>query len=146
MEDQLNEKDSHSHYTSNETGARIKCYRYGRLGHIKKNFRVQLRPGNMADTRKYHDPTSEEYWSKCFKAQTSFTVAHIDFKDDWIIDSGCGHHLTADDSKILNLYVHKGKEAIVTADNTIHSVEKEREVVIKGQGESIKQVCFMCPG
>lgn len=43
--------------------------------------------------------------------------------------------------------MHKGKEAIVTADNIVHSVEKEGEVVITGQEESIKlQSVFHVPG
>ncbi|KAL8094980.1 hypothetical protein AgCh_036473 [Apium graveolens] len=133
-EEKIKEKDSYSHYTSNETGGRIKCYQCEKLGHIKKKFGVRLQPSNMADTKRYHDPISEEDWSKSFMAQTFTTADHIDFKEDWIIDSGSGHHLTGDDSKFLNLCAHKGKESIVTTDNTIHHVEKEGEVVFHVPG------------
>ncbi|KAJ6822456.1 uncharacterized protein M6B38_389250 [Iris pallida] len=36
----------------------------------------------------------------------------VNFQDDWIVDSGCGHHLTGDESKFTNLQPHKGNEAI----------------------------------
>lgn len=85
-----------------------------------------------------NDPLNAKDWGKCFMAHTSGTVAHIDFKDDWIIDSNCDHHLTGDDSKFSNLHAHKAKEAIVIADNTIYPVKKEDEVVNY-------KVCFMFP-
>ncbi|KAK1402095.1 hypothetical protein POM88_001700 [Heracleum sosnowskyi] len=47
-------------------------------------------------------------------------------------NSGCGRHLTGDDSKLSNLHAQKGKEAIVTAGNTIYSVKNEGDVVIEG--------------
>ncbi|KAB2611660.1 hypothetical protein D8674_019692 [Pyrus ussuriensis x Pyrus communis] len=52
---------------------------------------------------------------KCFLVETSTIDAMaINFKDEWIVDSGCGHHLTA----------------MVTEDNTMHQVEKKGTVII----------------
>jgi len=62
-------------------------------------------------------------------------LASINFEDDWIVDSGCGHHLTGDQSKFSSLKEYNGNEAIVTADNTVHQVENEGIIVINGKQE-----------
>jgi len=62
-------------------------------------------------------------------------LASINFEDDWIVDSGCGHHLTGDQSKFSSLQEYNGNEAIVTADNTVHQVENEGTIVINGNQE-----------
>ena len=51
------------------------------------------------------------------------------------MDSGCGHHLTGDQSKFSNLQEYNGNEAIVTIDNTVHQVENEGTIVINGKQE-----------
>ena len=58
-------------------------------------------------------------------------LSSINFQDDWIVDSGCGHHLTGDDSKFTNLYHYERNDAIVIADNTIHQVEKEGIITVQ---------------
>ena len=60
-------------------------------------------------------------------------ISSINYENDWIVDSGCGHHLTGDDSKFSSLRDYKGNQAIVTADNTVHHVKKEGMVVVSGQ-------------
>lgn len=53
------------------------------------------------------------------------------------MDSGCGHHLTGDDSKFTSLQKHEGNEAILTADNTVYPVEKEGTIIINNGGDPI---------
>ena len=45
-------------------------------------------------------------------------LASINFEDDWIVDSGCGHHLTGDQSKFSSLQEYIGNEAKFTV-NTV---------------------------
>ncbi|KAF8391393.1 hypothetical protein HHK36_023697 [Tetracentron sinense] len=59
----------------------------------------------------------------------------INFENDWIIDSGCGHYLTGDDSKFSRFRDYNGNDVIIMADNSIHPVEKEGVVTIKGDGD-----------
>ncbi|PRQ29813.1 putative RNA-directed DNA polymerase [Rosa chinensis] len=68
------------------------------------------------------------------ESSTLNAMASINFQNDWIVDSGCGHHLTGDESKFSKLQPHIGNEAMVTADNTVHKVENEGTVVINDGG------------
>lgn len=42
------------------------------------------------------EPQKKEDWGKCYMVEhtTVDAIASINFEDDWIVDSGCGHHLT----------------------------------------------------
>ncbi|KAF8376704.1 hypothetical protein HHK36_031621 [Tetracentron sinense] len=102
----------------------VKYYRCGKLGHIKKNCRVNLKGENVAENE---ESKGDEEWGKCFMVGTTSVDAlnAINFENDWIIDSGCGHHLTGDDSKFSRFRDYNGNGAIITADNSIHPVEKE---------------------
>lgn len=42
----------------------------------------------------------------------------FDYKNDWIIDSGCSNHMTGDDSKLLGMNKYIGDQVIVIVDNT----------------------------
>ncbi|KAK6923665.1 hypothetical protein RJ641_009865 [Dillenia turbinata] len=74
----------------------------------------------------------EEDWGKCFIAETrgAVAMAAINFGSDWVVDSGCGHHLTGDQSKFSSFQEYNGCDAIVIADNTVHHVENEGTIVI----------------
>ncbi|KAK8926651.1 hypothetical protein KSP39_PZI018972 [Platanthera zijinensis] len=52
-------------------------------------------------------------------------LSTVDYQDDWIVDSGCGHHLTGNESKFSSLRTFSGNEAIITANDTVHAVENE---------------------
>ena len=45
-------------------------------------------------------------------------INYLDFKNEWIVDSGCTHHVTGDDSLFSELRQHKGERFIVTTDNS----------------------------
>ena len=80
---------------------------------------------------------NEEDWSKCFLAKNTILCAKasVDFEKEWIVDSGCGHHVTGDQSKFAHLHDYEGRYSIVTADNTVHSVKKEGVVRINNDGD-----------
>jgi hypothetical protein len=88
-----------------------------------------LREGNAADKE---DIVKCEVWDTGFVAEgISLDVcASVNYEDNWIIDSGCGHHLTGDDSKFSSLRGYKGNTAFVTADNSVHHVVNEGAVVV----------------
>lgn len=93
---------------------------------------MKVKGGNFAE--KESDSESEEEWEKCFMAGTTTVDAltSINFDNDWIIDFGYGHHLTSDDSKFSSFRDYNGNDAIITANNSVHPVEKEGIVTIKG--------------
>ncbi|KAK3006483.1 hypothetical protein RJ639_016084 [Escallonia herrerae] len=67
-------------------------------------------------------------------ANTSATFsAPVNYEKEWIIDSGCSHHVTGNDSLFSELHQHNGDKVIITADNYIHLVEKEGNVCIASE-------------
>ncbi|GKV36582.1 hypothetical protein SLEP1_g44695 [Rubroshorea leprosula] len=98
----------------------------------KKNFRCYRCGGDKQGSSQ----SNEEDWGKCFMARIASNPTLIDFKNDWIIDSGCGHHVTGDASKFSSLHLYKGKDAIIITDNTVHSVEKEGTIILGGCKEN----------
>ena len=73
--------------------------------------------------------------------------ATIDYSKDWIIDSGCSHYLTCNDSLLSQQKEYIGNKAIVTADNSIHPVEKEGNVKVKAvQGPVNLTSVYHVPG
>ncbi|KAK4429257.1 hypothetical protein Salat_1226000 [Sesamum alatum] len=90
----------------------IKCYRCGKPGHIKRNYRTRLSRANVA--------------------------CEDNDGDEWIIDSGCSHHVTGDDTLFSKLRQHNEKRVIVTTDNSTYPVAKEGSVKIDADETSVK--------
>lgn len=69
--------------------------------------------------------TSEVDWDvEAFftvEEETAFTVItskHINYENDWVIDSGCSNHMIGDKEKLQNVSLYKGNHVVVTADNS----------------------------
>ncbi|KAK8589869.1 hypothetical protein V6N12_024259 [Hibiscus sabdariffa] len=94
-DDTVGKKNFHNNSQSNRF---IKCYRYEKPGHIKRNCRTRLSGAHVA----YEDDNGDQLnWEQCFTtevageskiitlestlAQTSINYANC--KDEWIIDS-----------------------------------------------------------
>ena len=51
--------------------------------------------------------------------------AFIDYNEEWIVDSGCSHHATGNETLLSDVRPHCQKKVIVTVDNSMHPVTKE---------------------
>ena len=66
-----------------------------------------------------------------FKSQPNkYHINYVDFKEEWIVDSGCTHHVTGDDSLFLELVQHKGERVFLISDNSTSPIMKEGVVEI----------------
>ena len=109
-----NQSNSSPSGISGESSKKIfKCYRCGKIGHIKRFCRAKLQKSNVADKI-----VEEEDWGKCFVAETKYVdaLASINFENDWIVDSSCGHHLREDQSKFSSPRKYDRNEAKFTAN------------------------------
>ncbi|XP_071714556.1 uncharacterized protein [Rutidosis leptorrhynchoides] len=73
------------------------CYKCGKVGHIKKYCRSKVTKANVAFSSNDDD---EVKWEQCF------TVDTIVNKNQWIIDSGCSHHVTSDGTLLHDVISH----------------------------------------
>ena len=113
------------------------------MGHFARDCRFKRRTtqGNTA-TSTYQEGDSEEEWDleasfsmiepieekKMATAsiveedeEMALAVANpeqVNYREDWIVDSGCSNHMTGDKEKLQNMSKYKGKRVVVTADNT----------------------------
>ncbi|GJN07117.1 hypothetical protein PR202_ga24915 [Eleusine coracana subsp. coracana] len=46
------------------------------------------------------------------------TTPALNYKEDWIVDSGCSNHMTNDYKKLEDMADYKGRRVVLTADNT----------------------------
>lgn len=143
----INEKKGNGN--SPQGNKSFKCYRCGKPGHIKKYCRVKLSKANVACDDKEDDQLN---WEQCFtievvegrdnitlkSAPNQTAVNYVNYKDEWIIDSGCSHHVTGNDSLFSELHQHNGERVIVTADNSTYPVVKEGIVKIDVNEASVQ--------
>lgn len=113
---------------------KVVCQRCGKSGHIKPNCRVKLADEN--DNAVHEEKDDQLKWEQCFSIEVGEQHAQgsndsIDYKRDWIIDSGCSHHATGNASVLSGVRPHQGRRVIVTADNSLHPVVKEGHLIVK---------------
>ena len=143
---------------------KIVCERCIKSRHIKPNCHVKLAESdvNIAHEVKEED---ELNWDKCLSIevidqpdniasilhQNGQLAGHcIDYEKEWIVDSGCIHHVTGDAKLLSDVHPHLRNRVIVTADNSMHSVMKEGKFNVKaenlnGEGLTLEDV-YQVPG
>ena len=160
----FNQKERNSDNSQYEARKKIICNRCGKPGHIKKFCRSRFVEGNASVSQ--NEEHSDD-WGTCLSTETTNLknfiqestltsldkgnveegFATIDYSKDWIIDSGCSHHLTGNDSLLSQQKEYIGNKAIVTADNSIHPVEKEGNIKVKAvQGPVNLTSVYHVPG
>ncbi|KAL8088766.1 hypothetical protein AgCh_038521 [Apium graveolens] len=132
-----------------EARKKIVCNRCGKPGHIKRFCRSRFVERNASISQNKEDNSDD--WGTCLSTETSDLISYvqesvltsfdrsvlenrlaaINYSKDWIIDSGCSHHLTGDGSLLSSQKEYMGDKAIVTADNSIHPVRTEGNVKVK---------------
>ncbi|KAJ0035903.1 hypothetical protein Pint_25392 [Pistacia integerrima] len=128
------EEDSSAEKGGNSQSKKsITCFRCGKTGHIKRNCRVKISKANVACASEGDDQLK---WEQCFAVeveeksfQTLVNYVKND-KEEWIIDSGCSHHVTGKDTLFSEMRQHHGERVIVTVDNSTYPVAKEGVVTI----------------
>uniref|UniRef100_A0A2N9H439 Uncharacterized protein n=1 Tax=Fagus sylvatica TaxID=28930 RepID=A0A2N9H439_FAGSY len=96
------------------------------MGHMAKDCWTKKKPVESNTATSSSKENSEDGWDaealfateEKELALTVTTPEQIDYKNDWIVDSGCSNHMTGDKHKLQNLSEYKGGRVVVTADNS----------------------------
>ncbi|KAE8689487.1 putative disease resistance protein [Hibiscus syriacus] len=103
-----------------------KCYNCGKMGHMAKDCWTKKKHVESNIATSSSKENSEDGWGAeaLFATEeeelalTVTTPEQIDYKNDWIVDSGCSNHMTGVNQKLQNMYEYNGGRVVVTADNS----------------------------
>ncbi|KAE8736044.1 hypothetical protein F3Y22_tig00000218pilonHSYRG00253 [Hibiscus syriacus] len=124
-----------------------KCYNCGKMGHMEKDCWTKKKPVESNTATSCSKENSEDGWDAeaLFATEeeelalTVTTPERIDYKNDWIVDSGCSNHMTGDKQKLQNLSEYNGGRVVVTADNS----RNEEKFAICGSTNIIRPLCLI---
>ncbi|KAG8472627.1 hypothetical protein CXB51_034316 [Gossypium anomalum] len=120
---------------------KIVCDRYEKSGHIMANCRAKMqeKEANVVhDSSEFQQPT----WEQCLSIevldqptnvtsavhQDDVSIDVLNCNKEWIVDSGCSHHATGNDTLLSNVHLHRKKKLIMAADNSLYLVTEERDL------------------
>lgn len=141
-----------------------RCHNCGRKGHMAKECRKPQEEGNVAT-----EARNEEAWDDAalmaqvvneseaqgLKAQAHekalVTTAGNDTNklEDWIVDSGCSHHMTGEKRRLNNPTKYSGNQVVVIADNSRHPIAHVGDVAFSSsfdRKEVILENVYHVPG
>ncbi|KAE8681718.1 hypothetical protein F3Y22_tig00111310pilonHSYRG00060 [Hibiscus syriacus] len=124
-----------------------KCYNCGKMGHMAKDCWTKKKPVESNTATSCSKVNSEDGWDAeaLFATEeeelalTVTTPERIDYKNDWIVDSGYSNHMTGDKQKLQNLSEYNGGRVVVTADNS----RNEEKFAICGSTNIIGPLCLI---
>nr|GMC49313.1 Retrovirus-related Pol polyprotein from transposon TNT 1-94 [Ipomoea batatas] len=130
------------------------CFVCNKKRHMAKDcwHRKKVVESNAATSKK-----DEEEWdaevsyvsNKSEQALTATTLKHVDYGNDWIVDSGCSNHMTGDAEKLQNVAEYRGGRVVVTASNSKLPIAHVGNVTVSPQDGDIKvslQNVYHVPG
>ncbi|KAM2890706.1 hypothetical protein COP2_009095 [Malus domestica] len=96
------------------------------MGHMAKHCWTKKKPVESNTATSNSKENNEDGWDAeaLFATEeeelalTVTTQERMDYKNDWIVDSGCSNHMMGDKQKLQNLSEYKGGRVVVTADNS----------------------------
>ncbi|KAJ9556278.1 hypothetical protein OSB04_010892 [Centaurea solstitialis] len=99
------------------------CNNCGKWGHMSKNcwFKKKSVESNIVTSKNEID----DEWdvdALCVMEENELALMttmgrHIDYENDWIVDSGCSNHMTGDQKKLRDAKEYKGSRVVQTANN-----------------------------
>ncbi|KAJ9565416.1 hypothetical protein OSB04_001382 [Centaurea solstitialis] len=99
------------------------CNNCGKWGHMSKNcwFKKKSVESNIV-TSKYEIEDEWDVEALCVVEENELALTttmrrHIDYENDWIVDSGCSNHMTGDQKKLRDAKEYKGSCVVQTANN-----------------------------
>lgn len=118
------------------------CYNCGKKGHMSKDCWSKKKSveSNVATSKK----EMEDEWDaevlcaieEYELALMAMTEDHIDYENDWIVDSGCSNHMTGDQRKLRNKSEYKGSRVVRTANNSQLSIAQIGSTTIMSGNKS----------
>ncbi|CAL2236840.1 unnamed protein product [Prunus armeniaca] len=97
------------------------CYNCGKKGHMEKDCWSNKRAAESNTAISNSKEKSEDDWDSEASlaieeeeiALTVMVLERINYKNDWIVDSGYSNHMTGDKEKLQNLTEYKGNRLVV---------------------------------